>query len=205
MKVILPLLVFILTFASAVSHYFLFEQWRVEREVLYEQVRMRAVKAQCNALSKRLYDAGVAMGGYSITENDLYWDRFNKIIKGIPEDLKELRALEESDSVALKKVDEIEVTINDGMKLLLEAKESIDYNAHRTCQLYGRHRYKELRAIAQHLHDQLKDLQLETKAASIKDQGRQAITLLMIGFALNCVSLLLPTIHIELLSRSKNS
>ncbi len=151
MKVILPLLVFIITFASAVSHYFLFEQWKAEREVLYEQVKMRAVNAQCNALSKLFYDAGVAMGGYSITKNDLFSERFNKIIKGIPEALKELRALEESDSVALKKVDEIEVTINDGMKLLLEAKESIDDNAHRTCQLYGRHRYKELRAVADRL------------------------------------------------------
>ena len=205
MKVILPLLVFILTFASAVSHYFLFEQWRVEREVLYEQVRMRAVKAQCNALSKRLYDAGVAMGGYSITGSDTFLERFNKIIKGIPADLKELRALEESDSAALKKVDEIEGSIDGGIKLLLEAKDGIDDNAHRTCQLYGRHRYRELRAIADKLHDQLKALQLETKASSIKDQGRQALTLLLIGFALNCASLLLPTIHIELLSRSKSS
>lgn len=205
MKVILPLLVFILTFASAVSHYFLFEQWKAEREVLYEQVKIRAVNTQITALSKLFYDAAVAMGGYSITKNDLFSERFNKIIKEIPADLKELRALEESDRVALKKLDAIDVTINDGMNLLMESKKAIDDKTIDVANVRKRHSFQKIRAFADRLQEQLKELQQEPNDSSIRTQGRRTLTLLLIGFALNCASLLLLTIHIVRLSRSKNS
>ncbi|MBK8220366.1 MAG: CHASE3 domain-containing protein [Candidatus Obscuribacter sp.] len=205
MKVILPLLVFILTFASAVSHYFLFEQWKAEREALYEQVKIRAVNTQITALSKLFYDAAVAMGGYSITKNDLFSERFNKIIKEIPADLKELRALEESDRVALKKIDAIEVTINDGMKLLMESKKAIDDNTIDVANVRKRHSFQKIRAFADQLKEQLKELQQEPNDSSIRTQGRRTLTLLLIGFALNFASLLLLTIHMALLSRSKRT
>lgn len=205
MKVILPLLVFILTFASAVSHYFLFEQWKAEREVLYEHVKMRAVDTQRKALSKLFYDAAVAMGGYSITKNDLFSVRFNRIIKEIPEDLKELRALEESDKAALKKLDVIQVTIDDGMKLLMESKKAIDNNTIDVANVRKRHSFQKIRAVADRLQEQLKELQQEPNDSSIRTMGRQTLTLLLIGFALNCASLLLLIIHMVLISRSKSS
>ncbi len=46
---------------------------RAEVEV-QRQVRSKAIISQANTLSKLFYDAGVAMGGYSITKSPLFSD-----------------------------------------------------------------------------------------------------------------------------------
>ena len=51
------------------------------------QIRSKAIISRANTLSKLFYDAGVAMGGYSITKSPLFSDRYDKIVRQIPQDL----------------------------------------------------------------------------------------------------------------------
>lgn len=56
-----------------------------------KQIRSKAIITRANSLSKLFYDAGVAMGGYSITKSPLFADRYDKIVRQIPIDLAELK------------------------------------------------------------------------------------------------------------------
>ncbi len=122
------------------------------------QVRSKAIISQANTLSKLFYDAGVAMGGYSITKSPLFSDRYDKIVKQIPQDLDELRTLvgengrQQTILANLKKITE------DGLSILTEAKSAIDDNRVDVAQFRARHMYKEIRSLADRLQDELRGL-----------------------------------------------
>ncbi len=85
------------------------------------QVRSKAIISQANTLSKLFYDAGVAMGGYSITKSPLFSDRYDKIVRQIPQDLDELKNLVGENSRQQQILQNLQVITVTGLKILGEA------------------------------------------------------------------------------------
>jgi|GEM_PF-1760089 len=159
------------------------------------QVRSKAIISQANALSKLFYDAGVAMGGYSITKSPLFSDRYRKICEQIPIDLAELKKLVGDNPKQQAIIKRLEQITKDGLKILNEAKEAIDDNRVDVAQFRARHMYKQIRQLADHLQDELKVLTEDERRLEIlspEDQSRQRTgvkVLVLAGTLLNlCVA-----------------
>ena len=122
------------------------------------QIRSKAIISQANALSKLFYDAGVAMGGYSITKSPLFSDRYDKIVRQIPEDLTELKQLVGDNPRQQQILKNLAVITETGLKILGEAKGAIDDNQVDVAQFRARHMYKEIRSLADRLQEELHGL-----------------------------------------------
>jgi PAS domain S-box-containing protein len=122
------------------------------------QIRSKAIISQANALSKLFYDAGVAMGGYSITKSPLFSDRYDKIVRQIPEDLTELKTLVGDNPRQQQILKNLAVITETGLKILGEAKGAIDDNQVDVAQFRARHMYKEIRSLADRLQEELHGL-----------------------------------------------
>ena len=101
----------------------LLQQSEVE---VQRQIRSKAIISRANSLSKLFYDAGVAMGGYSITKSPLFADRYDKIVRQIPLDLNDLKEEVGGNPKQQLIVSRIETITAKGVKLLAEAKAEID-------------------------------------------------------------------------------
>lgn len=123
-----------------------------------EQIRARSIVTESIALSKLFNDAGVAIGGYSITKSQLFSDRYKRISEQIPLSLRELKALigENNNQQAL--LGRVETTVLDGMKTLNEGRAAIDENRADVAQFRARHMYKGLRQVTDQLQSELKSL-----------------------------------------------
>lgn len=101
----------------------LLQQSEVE---VQRQIRSKAIISRSNALSKLFYDAGVAMGGYSITKSPLFADRYDKIVRQIPVDMEELKEEVGDNPKQQLIVARLQTITAKGVKLLGEAKAEID-------------------------------------------------------------------------------
>ncbi len=158
---------------------------RAEVEV-QRQVRSKAIISQANTLSKLFYDAGVAMGGYSITKSPLFSDRYDKIVRQIPQDLAELKKLvgdNPKQQQILENLQKITVT---GLKILGEAKSAIDDNRVDVAQFRARHMYKEIRSLADKLQDELRGLtederRIEAESPEKQNRSRTILKLFLVA------------------------
>src|SRR5277367_373283 len=78
------------------------------------------------AISKLDYDAGVAMGGYSVTKDSLFYSRFQRISAELTKELEELRQLVSSipeEKAACQSISELSTAILDVNR---KAKSMID-------------------------------------------------------------------------------
>lgn len=130
---------------------------------LNDQVRSKAIIAEANSVSKGFYDAGVAMGGYSITKSPLFSDRYDKIVAIIPEDMAELHELVKNNPKQLQSMRNIFKTTTSGLRILGEAKAAIDDNRVDVAQFRARHMYKEMRSIGDKLQDELRGITDEAR------------------------------------------
>jgi PAS domain S-box-containing protein len=122
------------------------------------QVRSKEIIAQANSFSKLFYDVGIAMAGYSITKSPLFSDRYEKIVKQIPRDLENLKSLVGDNPRQLQILENLRKITATGLQLLDEAKKAIDDNQVDVAQFRARHMYKEIRALADRLQDELRAL-----------------------------------------------
>ena len=157
-----------------------------EQEV-QEQIRSKAIISQANALSKLFYDAGVAMGGYSITKSPLFSDRYEKIIQQIPLDISELRDLVGDDADKQVQVQHISQIAKDGLKILGEAREAIDDNRVDVAQFRARHMYKRIRQLADQLQSELRSLTfdyrcIEGRSPEQQNRYRTLVKVLLVGW-----------------------
>jgi PAS domain S-box-containing protein len=127
------------------------------------QVRSKEIIAQANSLSKLFYDAGVAMGGYSITKSPLFADRYDKIVREIPESLEQLKGMVGDNKHQQDILHNLAQITERGLQLLGEAKAAIDENQVDVAQYQARHMYKEIRGLADQLQQELKGLTDEEK------------------------------------------
>lgn len=160
---------------------------QAEQEV-QRQVRSKAIISQANALSKLFYDAGVAMGGYSITKSPLFSDRYDKIVRQIPIDLSELSDLVGGNDKQQKIVVRLKTITSDGLKILGEAKSAIDDNrpdASTRCR--PRSKYKQIRQLADQLQEELKGLtederRIENESPEQRNRSRTMVKVYMVGW-----------------------
>lgn len=170
-----------------------FRQMDTER---LEQIRARAIITQSDNISKLFYDAGVAMGGYSITKSQLFSDRYKKISEQIPPSLQELKSLIGKNPSQQALSSRVETTIQDGMKTLSEAKAAIDENRVDVAQFRSRHMYKSLRQSTDQLQAELKSL---TAAKDDKVEGAKISSSATIWFySLLVLSLILDFVVLSL-------
>lgn len=155
------------------------------------QVRSKAIISQANALSKLFYDAGVAMGGYSITKSPLFSDRYDKIVRQIPLDLVELSNLVGDNDKQQQILVRLKTITSDGLKILGEAKSAIDDNRVDVAQFRARHMYKQIRQLADQLQDELKGLtederKIENESPEQQNRSRTMVKVfLVLGVVLN--------------------
>lgn len=155
------------------------------------QIRSKAIISQANTLSKLFYDAGVAMGGYSITKSPLFSDRYDKIVRQIPQDLQELKSLVGDNPRQQKILENLaDITVT-GLKILGEAKAAIDDNRVDVAQFRARHMYKEIRSLADRLQDELRGLtederKIESESPEVQNRNRASVKLfLVVGVVFN--------------------
>lgn len=132
-----------------------FRQLDAER---LEQIRARAIITESNNISKLFNDAGVAVGGYSITKSPVFADRFDKLSEQITNDLHELKELVGEGRNQQGDFGRFDATISDGMKTLAEAKSAIGDNRADVGQVRTRHMYKGLRQVTEQLQSEIKSL-----------------------------------------------
>lgn len=163
---------------------------KAEEEV-QRQVRSKAIISQANALSKLFYDAGVAMGGYSITKSPLFSDRYDKIVRQIPMDLSELSNLVGDNDKQQQILVRLKTITSDGLKILGEAKSAIDDNRVDVAQFRARHMYKQIRQLADQLQDELKGLtederKIENESPEQQNRSRTMVKVfLVVGVVVN--------------------
>lgn len=163
---------------------------KAEGEV-QRQVRSKAIISQANALSKLFYDAGVAMGGYSITKSPLFSDRYDKIVRQIPMDLTELSNLVGDNDKQQQILVRLKTITSDGLKILGEAKSAIDDNRVDVAQFRARHMYKQIRQLADQLQDELKGLtederKIENESPEQQNRSRTMVKVfLVVGVVVN--------------------
>lgn len=155
------------------------------------QVRSKAIISQANTLSKLFYDAGVAMGGYSITKSPLFSDRYDKIVRQIPQDLQELKNLVGDNSRQQQILQNLQGITVTGLKILGEAKAAIDDNRVDVAQFRARHMYKEIRSLADRLQDELRGLtederKIESESPETQNKSRAAVKIfIVVGVVFN--------------------
>jgi len=155
------------------------------------QVRSKAIISQANTLSKLFYDAGVAMGGYSITKSPLFSDRYDKIVRQIPQDLNELKNLVGDNARQQQILQNLQGITITGLKILNEAKAAIDDNRVDVAQFRARHMYKEIRSLADRLQDELRGLtederKIESEGPEAQNRSRATVKIfLVVGVVFN--------------------
>lgn len=132
----------------------------------------KKIVSQANHISKDFYDAGVAMGGYSITGSKRYEERYNEIVDGVPSRTGQLVQLVDGNQKKLQSVVRIKQIVEDGIKLLDEAKHAID-DPFYYYQFRARHSYKKIRIFADQLQDELKILTADDRAILDADPATQ--------------------------------
>ncbi len=89
-------------------------------------MRAKEIASVSSNLSKRIYDAGVALGGLTMTRSQLFSDRFDKLIGAIPQEVTDLKDLIEQKNArqfyALMKVAEL---LPDTIKYMAEVRTQI--------------------------------------------------------------------------------
>jgi PAS domain S-box-containing protein len=122
------------------------------------QIRSKAIISQATQLSKMFYDAGIAVGGYSITKSPIFSDRYEKIVHQIPLDILDLKQLIGNNQRQQQILKNLSVITETGLKILTEAKGAVDENQVDVAQFRARHMYKEIRSLADRLQDELHGL-----------------------------------------------
>jgi CHASE3 domain sensor protein len=170
-----------------------FKQVDTER---LEQIRARSIVTESSALSKLFNDAGVAIGGYSITKTQLYSDRYKRISEQIPLSLRELKTLVGENNKQRAILGRIETTILDGMKTLAEAKARVDTVTPSECQFRARPVYRIWRQQLEQLSEALNALvtveQITSKEAKTQlSAATLAYALLILGTILDAAVIVL--------------
>lgn len=91
-----------------------------------KMMRAKEIATVSSNLSKRLYDAGVALGGLSMTKSHLFSTRFDKSIRQIPVDVTELKDLiDQRNAVQFDALMKVAELLPDAIKSMGDAREQI--------------------------------------------------------------------------------
>jgi CHASE3 domain sensor protein len=110
------------------------------------------------AISRLDYDAGVAMGGYSITKARLFYNRFQQIVESLPKKIQELKDLVSTVPVEEPIVQSISTQSLNILAINREVKAMIDNPKITADQVKQRHVYKTIRGSADRLQQDIQAL-----------------------------------------------
>jgi CHASE3 domain sensor protein len=175
---LLALIIIHLTFAVSI----IFAYLNCDRE-LQKEAHAQEIVASTTILSKLYYDAGLAIGAYSLTKNDMFADRYQKLIGQIPTAIETLHVLTDQQPVKEIKFQEIEQVAKQALTQLISAKAVIDSNASSPFtgnQGEVRALYKKIKLVTDQLQDKLDQLsQGEQKLAKDSPHHRKIFQLLL--------------------------
>jgi len=106
-------------------------------------------------ISQLNYDAGVAMGGYSITKDAMFSSRFEKIEEVLPKKVQELSGLVSTIPDEKDIVQSIGEQTTAMLRINKQAQALIDDPKINQEQFKGRHVYKDIRGISDRLRQQI--------------------------------------------------
>jgi hypothetical protein len=131
-------------------------------DCIKEKIRAQSLISSANAVSKLIYDGGIALGIYSATKNQLFKERYLLIKDVIPEEIDSLRrfsAIGANDggreSPAFKRIEQDAQT---SIKILDETMAATEAGTIDQGPNKNRHMYKDIRALADDLQIQLRTL-----------------------------------------------
>lgn len=140
------------------------ELHRGELEV-QNQVRSKAIISQANILSKLFYDAGVALGGSSITKNQMFVSRFDVIRRQIPMDMEEMKTWSKWSPREKSRVDQIKKIVDSGVQELDSASANLNEARVDVAQFQSRQAYKRIRQIADEIESVIKQINADDARA----------------------------------------
>ncbi len=115
------------------------------------QMRLRAILDRSHIISRLYYDAGVAMGGYSVSKSSVFMDRYNRIVNQLPIDLEALSQLVKDDREKSNTVEKIKKLVSDGLTLLTDTKKFVDDNRADIAEYKARNTYQRTKKSANDL------------------------------------------------------
>lgn len=166
-----------------------------------EQIRARAITTECIVLSKLFNDAGVAIGGYSITKTQLYLDRYKRISEQISLSLQELKTLVGENNKQRAILGRVETTILDGMKTLAEAKARVDTVTPSECQFRARPVYRIWRQDLEQLSEALNSLVTVEQITS--KEAKTQLSATTVAYSMLILSIILDAVIVLVLLSSK--
>ncbi len=128
---------------------------------LEKQVKTQQIIASTTTLSKLYYDAGLAIGAYSLTKNEMFSERAQKLIEQIPVALKNLETQTEEQPVKEIKFTDIKSAAQQGLNELEIAKKAISNSPSSLLsseQIEIRGAYKKIKTISDELQTKLDKL-----------------------------------------------
>lgn len=115
-------------------------------------------------ISRLCYDAGVAMGGYSITKSQPFSDRFDRINSELPKTVKELGNVVSNIPNEEATVQLLGTHAQGLLAILREARAAIDDDQVSVEQFKARHMYTDVRGAADQIAEDVENLRDENLA-----------------------------------------
>lgn len=123
-----------------------------------QELRAKALLAQAFTVWKLANDAGVCMSAYTFTGSSLFYERYVRIAKQIPDDLQQLKQLTTGNAAQLKLLQKVCEVIDQENSLLKEMKSDKDNKQLDVAKSENRHPFARLRKLGEELQDLLKQL-----------------------------------------------
>lgn len=130
----------------------------------WQQMHANAVIFEAGNLQRIMHDAGIAIGGYSITKNDMYGQRSSQIIDSIPDHLYKLRKLVVGNPRQQIAMQNLERETMHGLQMLRNARQSIKDSSQAQGMRRIRDLYDELRDTTNRMGEQIDSITNESRA-----------------------------------------
>lgn len=111
-----------------------------------------------NEISIMFNNAGVAMGGYSITKSQMFSSKSDQSIDNAAKLIDQLQLELKDDPTGLKKLKKVKDMFGETAKMLHEVRDIINDNRVDVAQFRARHMYKDIRSLSDDLRNYLSSL-----------------------------------------------
>lgn len=114
----------------------------------FQQMRANAIIFESGNLQRAIHDAGIAIGGYSLSKNAFYGQRSEKIVASIPNELDKLEELVRGNYRQERAFADLKRATNVGLEMLRRAHSSIRGSSQVIGVRRVRDLYIELKGVA---------------------------------------------------------
>lgn len=123
---------------------------------LEKEVRARSIILKVESISKLFLQADVALSGYVATRTPLLSDRYDRVTRQIPDELREIQLLDsQSQKHTSGDIRAVAQTVEHGLHLLNEAKQAIDTGSNSDAELRLGQLHKMIKPVSDSIERQL--------------------------------------------------